>query len=62
MLISCLACLTIEYTRNINVNDKVTLNLEVDKMIKNFLFGAMMVWTGYIASVPRGSASFEELL
>lgn len=31
-------------------------------MIKNFLFGAMMVWTGYIASVPGGSASFEELL
>lgn len=62
MLISCFACLTIEYTRNINVNDKVTLKLEVDKMIKNFLFGAMMVWTGYIASVPGGSASFEELL
>ena len=54
MLISCLACLTIEYTRNINVNDKVTLKLEVDKMTKNFLFGAMMVWTGYIASVPGG--------
>ena len=62
MLISCLACLTIEYTRNININDKVTLKLEVDKMIKNFLFGAMMVWTVYIASVPGGSAAFEELL
>lgn len=62
MLISCLACLTIEYTRNINVNHKVTLKLEVDKMIKNFLFGAMMVWTGYNASIPGGSTSFEELL
>lgn len=31
-------------------------------MINNFLFGAMMVWTGYIASVPGGSAAFEELL
>lgn len=62
MLISCLACLKIEYTRIININDKFTLKLEVDKMIKNFLFGAMMVWTGYIASVPGGLASFEELL